>query len=70
MCNHRLANENEIKAIQAKVKEVQKQNDDLISQLAKKDRECEIKAEEKVSFIQRVTPVSEYNHHYGDFSDK
>ena len=44
----RLANENEIKEFQTKMREVQKENDDLASKLAKKERECEIKEEEQV----------------------
>ena len=45
---HRLANENAIKEIQNKMREVQKENDELLSNLAKKERECEIKLEETV----------------------
>ena len=43
-----MANENEIKAVQTKMKEIQKENDELLSKLTKKERECEAKATEKV----------------------
>ncbi len=43
-----MANENEIKEFQTKIREVQKENDELASKLAKKERECEIKDEEQV----------------------
>ena len=46
----RLANENEIKEFQTKIREVQKENDELASKLAKKERECEVKDEEQVPF--------------------
>ena len=45
----RLANESEIKAIHQKMREIQKENDEIASKLAKKEHECEVKAEEKVS---------------------
>ena len=38
-----------MKAIQSKLREVQKENDELVSKLNKKEHECEVKAEEKVS---------------------
>lgn len=37
-----------MKEVHLKIREVQKENDDLLSKLAKKERECEVKIEEKV----------------------
>ena len=37
-----------MKEIHQKIREVQKENDELASRLAKKERECEVKVEEKV----------------------
>ena len=48
---YRLANENVVRDIQSKMREVQKENDELNSQIAKKERECEIKTEEKVRVL-------------------
>ena len=50
MWHSRLANENAFKEVQQKMREVQKENDDLLSSLSKKERECEVKAEETVSY--------------------
>jgi len=48
-CRRRLANESTMKEFHQKIRDVQKENDDLQSKLAKKERECEVKLEEKVS---------------------
>jgi hypothetical protein len=46
----RLANENAFKEVQAKMRAVQKENDDLKTALGKKERECEVKIEESVRY--------------------
>ncbi|XP_023932602.1 disheveled-associated activator of morphogenesis 2-like [Lingula anatina] len=46
-----LAQENEIKAIQQKMRDVQRENDELASKLQKKERECDIKTQEKEDVI-------------------
>ena len=48
----RLAQENEVKSAQSKIRETQKENDELMRQLAKKERECEAKTEEKDELMQ------------------
>ena len=37
-----------MKEFHHKIREMQKENDDLLSKIAKKERECEVKLEEKV----------------------
>ena len=49
----RLASETDIKSYQAKLRDAEKVNDELAAKLAKKERECEIRVEEKVTYIQR-----------------
>ena len=44
----RLANENTMKEVSQKMREIHKESDELAAKLAKKERECEAKAEEKV----------------------
>ena len=44
----RLASDTATKEANQKIREVQKENDELASKLAKKEHECEVKAEEKV----------------------
>jgi len=44
----RLANDSTVKEFQQKIREAQKENDELTSKLAKKERECEVKTEEQV----------------------
>lgn len=39
-----------MKELHQKIRDVQKENDELLSKLAKKERECDVKTEEKVSF--------------------
>lgn len=51
MCN-RLAQENEVKSAQSKIRETQKENDELMRQLHKKERECEAKAQETEELMQ------------------
>jgi len=48
----RLAQENEVKSAQSKIREVQKENDELMRQLSKKERECEAKTQEKEEVMQ------------------
>ena len=48
----RLAQENEVKSAQSKIRETQKENDELMRQLAKKERECEVKTQEKDELMQ------------------
>ena len=45
----RLASETDIKSFQTKLREAEKANDELAAKLAKKERECEIRVEEKVN---------------------
>lgn len=45
----RLANENQLKETQQKIFEIQRENDEIMSKLTKKDRECEAKTIERVS---------------------
>ena len=40
-----------MKDIQQKLRDVQKENDEINSRLTKKERECDVKTEEKVCFI-------------------
>lgn len=47
----RLANEMAMKEVHQKIRDVQKENDELVAKLAKRDRECEVKSEEKVFVI-------------------
>lgn len=47
----RLANEMAMKEVHQKIRDAQKENDELVAKLAKRDRECEVKAEEKVFII-------------------
>jgi len=51
MCIHifRLANDSTVKEFQQKIRDTQKENEELTSKLAKKERECEVKIEEQVS---------------------
>ncbi len=58
ICYFRLANESEIKAVQTKMREIQKENDEVASKLAKKERECEAKAEEKVRAMHSINNIS------------
>ncbi len=46
----RLANESAVKDIQQKLRDVQKDNGEIISRLTVKERECDVKTEEKVRF--------------------
>lgn len=54
----RLAQENEVKSAQSKIRETQKENDELMRQLAKKERECEAKVEETEELMQVPTLTS------------
>ena len=56
----RLANENAIKEIQNKMRDIQKENDELASSLKKKERECEVKIEETVK--QFTSDLLSYKH--------
>ena len=42
----------EVISAQSKIRETQKENDELMRQLAKKERECEAKTEEKDELMQ------------------
>ncbi|KAF6023699.1 DAAM [Bugula neritina] len=53
----RLAQENEVKSAQSKIREVQKENDELMRQLSKKERECEAKTQEKEEVMQTVNDM-------------
>ena len=44
----RLANDSTVKEFQQKIRDAQKENEELTSKLAKKERECEVKTEEQV----------------------
>jgi len=44
----RLANDSTVKEFQQKIRDAQKENEELASKLAKKERECEVKMEEQV----------------------
>ena len=44
-----MANDATVKEFQQKIRDAQKENEDLTSKLAKKERECEVKMEEQVS---------------------
>ncbi|KAK6182752.1 hypothetical protein SNE40_010364 [Patella caerulea] len=44
---HRLASENDVKSFQTKLREAEKQNDELNAKLAKRERECEARFQEK-----------------------
>ena len=50
----RLANESAVKDIQQKLRDVQKENDEINSRLTKKERECDVKTEEKVCVIENI----------------
>ena len=45
----RLANDSTVKEFQQKIRDAQKENEELASRLGKKERECEVKAEEQVT---------------------
>jgi len=47
----RLANDATVKEFQQKIRDAQKENEELASKLAKKERECEVKMEEQVVFL-------------------
>ena len=49
LSSHRLANENAMKEVQTRMRDVQRQNDQLTSELKKKEREIEVKMEETVA---------------------
>lgn len=46
-----LASETDIKSFQAKLRDAEKANDELAAKLAKKERECEIRVEEKEELV-------------------
>jgi len=46
-----LANDATVKEFQQKIRDAQKENEDLASKLAKKERECEVKMEEQVNIF-------------------
>jgi len=46
-----LANDATVKEFQQKIRDGQKENEDLASKLAKKERECEVKMEEQVNIF-------------------
>ena len=52
-----LANENQMKEFQTKMREVQKENDELASKLSKKEHECEVKIEEKEELMQTLNKI-------------
>ncbi|XP_067938496.1 disheveled-associated activator of morphogenesis 2-like [Watersipora subatra] len=52
-----LAQENEVKSAQSKIRETQKENDELMRQMAKKERECEVKTQEKDELMQTVNDM-------------
>lgn len=54
-----LASENTMKEVSQKMRELHRESDDLAAKLAKKQRECEIKAEEKV----QLTLLRHHFHH-------
>ena len=56
----RLANESAVKDIQQKLRDVQKENDEINSRLTKKERECDVKTEEKVCVIENMENMSFY----------
>ena len=43
-----------MKDIQQKLRDVQKENDEINSRLTKKERECDVKTEEKVCVIENI----------------
>lgn len=47
----RLANDSTVKEFQQKIRDAQKENEELTSKLAKKERECEVKTEEQVKCL-------------------
>ena len=53
----RLANEHQMKEIQSKIREIQKENDEVVSKLAKKEHECEVKIEEKEELMQTLNKI-------------
>ncbi len=55
----RLANENAMKEVQTKMREIQKENDELNSTIAKKERECEIKTEEKDELMTTLNKIKD-----------
>ena len=56
-CFIRLANESAMKEVQTKIREIQKENDELTSKLAKKEREIEVKAEEKEELMVTLNKI-------------
>ncbi|XP_048259001.1 disheveled-associated activator of morphogenesis 1-like [Haliotis rufescens] len=48
---NQLASENDVKAFQQKLREMEKSNDELNAKLAKKERECEVRLQEKEELI-------------------
>jgi len=55
---YRLASDSAVKEFQQKIRDGQKENEELTSRLAKKERECEVKTEEQ------VTPINYYYYYY------
>ena len=49
-----------MKDIQQKLRDVQKENDEINSRLTKKERECDVKTEEKVCGIGNMKNMSFY----------
>lgn len=52
-----LANEMAMKEVHQKIRDVQKENDELVAKLAKRDRECEVKSEEKEELMQTLNKI-------------
>ncbi|ELT93552.1 hypothetical protein CAPTEDRAFT_175180 [Capitella teleta] len=52
-----LASENTMKEVSQKMRELHRESDDLAAKLAKKQRECEIKAEEKEELMATLTKI-------------
>ena len=54
----RLANENTMKEVGQKMREIHKENDELAARLSKKERECEIKTEEKEELMTTLNKIA------------
>ncbi|KAK2166761.1 hypothetical protein NP493_1306g00020 [Ridgeia piscesae] len=52
-----LANESAVKDIQQKLRDVQKENDEINSRLTKKERECDVKTEEKEELMSMLNKI-------------
>ncbi|ESO96460.1 hypothetical protein LOTGIDRAFT_159871 [Lottia gigantea] len=55
---HRLASENDVKSFQNKLREAEKANDELNAKLAKRERECEARFEEKEELMSTMNHMN------------